>query len=210
MLPERTQRPTAGVEHDVREPALEMGLARHAREDLGRRPIAVRPQDDLDRVLHRAVAEGDDDAVGRVEALDPSGSAFEHVELRTTLRREALRDSRPRGARRRRRGPRPRGPLPSCRASSRGRSRRARRPPLRLISGRGWQRPSRRRPTSARSGAAATAGSYTSRGGRRTRPGRPRRPCRPRRATLAATWHLVPPSGSGRSAVGSKACVREE
>ena len=76
MLPERTQRPTYGVEDDVREPALEMGLARHAREDLGRRPITVRSQDDLDRVLHRAVAEGDDDAVGRVEALDPGGSAF--------------------------------------------------------------------------------------------------------------------------------------
>ena len=76
MLPERTQRSTAGVEHDVREPAAEMGLARDPREDLGRRPIAVGPQDDLDRVLHRAVAEGDDDAAGLVEALDPSRRPF--------------------------------------------------------------------------------------------------------------------------------------
>ena len=87
MLAERTQTTAFSVEHDVREPAAEMGLARHAREDLGRRPRSVGPQDDLDRVLHRAVAEGDDDAVGRVEALDPGGSPLEHVELRLAVRR---------------------------------------------------------------------------------------------------------------------------
>ena len=62
-----------------------MGLARHAREDLGRRPRSVGPQDDLDRVLHRAVAEGDDDAAGRVEALNPRGRAFQDVELRLAV-----------------------------------------------------------------------------------------------------------------------------
>ena len=73
MLPERTQRPTTSVEHDVREPAAEMGLARHAREDLGRRPIAVGPQDDLYGVLHRSVTEAHEDSIRLVEALDPSG-----------------------------------------------------------------------------------------------------------------------------------------